>query len=191
MSLLWPHHAQGSRSCRYGSFRPKWHRDKLWSAQFRPPLNSERLPAADTAAAASSSVVRTTFDKTSFSPSPTLPDSLSSFPPSWSWPMGVVCITVAAVQHPTYVAPRSWLPSSNPSAPKIAIAFSPFYSLHPPCMHPTLLPPSNLITLPADREFGTADGSEGARKEGGWMDRGQRRKRIIPLGCERARPITV
>lgn len=35
--MLWPYHAQGSLPCRYGSFLPKWHRSKLWSAQFHPP----------------------------------------------------------------------------------------------------------------------------------------------------------
>ena len=152
MSLLRPHHAQGSRSCRYGSFRPKWHRGKLWSAQFRPPLNSERLPAA----ASSSPVVRTTFDKTSLSHSASLSLLVSS--------LLVVahgcCMYYRRCRATPYVGCAALLAALVESdCAQDCNCLLPF-SLPPPSLHATdpTLPPSNLITLPADREFGIADG---------------------------------
>ena len=61
LSLLWPYHARGSLPCRYGSFLPKWHRSKLWSAQFHPPLNLGEITGGSAVSGSSA------FDKMSLS----------------------------------------------------------------------------------------------------------------------------
>ena len=146
LSLLWPHHAQGSLSCRYGSFRPKWHRSKLWSAPLRSsPPNLGEITGSPAAYGSS------TFDKTSLSYAPSPPHSLS-------WPLGAVCITVVAGKRPPLrsflhrirVPSQDWncslpiphLPSSrNVRQADLALSNR---------LQSSLLPYSNLITSNAD-----------------------------------------